>query len=137
MKPISVFTKSELKKLNEFRKLTPEEQRAKYVFNDKEDYNVYCFLRIIGRSQQNGVSDRFLEFYYNNDLEAWFLDNISNKRCYNCRECEDCLACGNSSNCTNCKYSINSYSRENKQYDGCELGLVYFWNKKSFYGRSL
>lgn len=94
----------------------PDERKLweKYVFSDWYDFKKNAKIR-----NQNGVSEYFLEEYFDNNIISWYENNNENKKCFNCLncwncvecdeclECYDCIGCSNCENCEECDSCIN------------------------------
>ena len=110
--------------LLEFEKLTEDQKFKLYVFKDYQQY----LERKIDESTHNlnGVSEEFLNVYYDGDVDKWFLDNIDNDNCWNCYNSHHLVKCRN---CRNCKYCLMCEYCENcvqlKDSDNCRWCSAY------------
>ncbi len=86
------------------------------VFKNLEDYKI--FVKLNPGTLINGVTQEFLDDFYESSLEDCDSDNATNElcfNCYNCKECHRCMEmwcseyCYNCSECTNCKNCNDCY----------------------------
>lgn len=78
------------------------------VFNNLEDYKTY--VKLNPGTLINGVTQEFLDNYYDSSLEDCESDNATNElcfNCYNCKECHRCLEMSSSEYCNNCSVCLN------------------------------
>lgn len=86
------------------------------VFKNLEDYKTY--VKLNPGTLINGVTQEFLDKYYESSLEDCDSDNATNELCFNCLNCEEChrcyemwcsIHCNNCSGCTNLKKCNECY----------------------------
>ena len=135
LKQIIKTSKLIIERLEELENSTDEELKEKYIFDDKLYYryfhkdsnNFFYYKQIENKNKQlklNGCTRRFLDSEFQDDIKRWFINNITNTKCFDCYNLTFGHNCEKTDYSINCKECYKSYKLiDCKECENC-AGVV-------------